>query len=326
MGCRELETPRAAPSPRCSNPPPSHPLVPGREEGRIRSTYLCLSTARAGTLGDTTPSSAKCLCLTQGFGGRGGDLSRWGIPREGLGAHRAPHEVSEPAVRRPRAPGERQRGEGRIVATSPQRETAASAPSLLAAGASMCEGASEAAPGRRRQGRRRRFHRKPAWRAAASAPRSGLRSCAHYFYLPGAGLRALLVQTPRQHCLPPHSQGWRLSKELSPIFRGASTRGSIPQLLSSVPGLLPGCALHGHHPKKSCCLPRPRCASNPRPTWSRGGAGRGAAVREVAEKCKLWGSAACAGRPNEDLVSAGRRGERSRGGGREGELRGSGLK
>lgn len=129
------------------------------------------------------------------------------------------------------ASSSRQRGEGRILATSPQRETAASAPSLLAAGASMCEGASEAAPGRRRQGRRQRFHRKPAWRAAASAPRSGLRSCAHYFYLPSAGLRALLVQTPRQHCLLPRSQGWRLSGELSPLFRGASTppwRGVAP--------------------------------------------------------------------------------------------------
>lgn len=109
MGCRELETLGAASSPRCSNPPPSHPLVPGREEARLRSTYLCLSTARAATLGDTAPSSAKCLCLTQRFGGRGGNLSCWQTPREGRGAHRAPHEVSELAMRRPRAPGSGER-------------------------------------------------------------------------------------------------------------------------------------------------------------------------------------------------------------------------
>lgn len=223
--------PRGLPPAPAAPTPPGHPSEPGHEETRIQSTYLCLSAARAGTLGDTAPSSAKCLCLTQGYGGRGGGLScRW-TPRRGLGALRAPHEVSEPAARRPRAPGERQRGEGRILATSPQRETAASAPSLLAAGASMCEGASEAAPGRRRQGRRRRFHRKPAWRELLRLHAAGCGAALAIFNLPGTGLLALPVQTPRRRCLPPCSQGWGLRGQPCPPSRGASTplrRGVTP--------------------------------------------------------------------------------------------------
>lgn len=150
--------------------------------------------------------------------------------------------------------------EGRRPGTLPQRETAASAPSLLAAGASMCDGASEAAPGGRTQGRRRRFHRKPRW---GVLPLLG----AIFIVLGFSVWPPSLLPS-----LPPGLPSLQLPGEL------------LQSQIANPTGMW--CVLRmGISQREVCCLQRPRWFLSASHSWE--------SSEEMSVRCKRVGFAAC---------------------------------
>lgn len=195
----------------------------GDDKTGIWRKYRCLTVTKAATFGGHRPFARQHL----GAAGRGmarrvavSWVTRPGQRRDPQQCARSgcslPGSRWQPPA--PAAPGFGEssgRGEGRTRLLTPPSETAASARSMLDVRASMCEAASESAPGRRRQAQAgtwttaARFHRKPGW-SAASAPGWGLKSCSSYFYPPGSRFLRFGFGNTSECSLPPTKAAGRL--------------------------------------------------------------------------------------------------------------------